>query len=177
MAFWEQNQKIVVDSSGHVVECSTCPCGGGVVDGTCPCTECDGGVGPDTIQVVISGVQNDTCGTCASGDGTYLLTCCTDVDCMWAWEGTTQMCSSGLNSRFAQLTYSTSGAMTFRLLDAPSFFLACDALIGSLEMVWQSSAIASLCNAWSGISLAPLSVIPTSRCDNSTATCTVTAID
>lgn len=143
---------------------AACPC--------CPtgsaCTFCDdsGDIGPNTVQVVISGMTNLICtgSNCANLDATYVLTFLTDtgVHCRWTVNAPGTICTRSWTVN----VYVSATELKGQIVDGFSL----------VPIEWQSSAAGfKNCLAWSSFNL-PWATNANTQCSGASATFTVTAL-
>ena len=72
-----------------------------------PCTTCQEGTAPASLQIVIAGITNTFCFACGNLNGTFVLTQRTTGICLWSYTLSPSVCS-GLQFLGAEI-YQSSG--------------------------------------------------------------------
>jgi hypothetical protein len=131
----------------------------------CPCCRgciwCTSGTQPSQLQVVVSGISNNSCLDCASVDGTYVLDSA-------APSGTT--CVWGLDISGA-CSYIGVGALVSSATNLTVFIFRSGALT---SLSWRVSPPPD-CATWSSLSL-PVNANDGTTCTATGSTCLVTSL-
>ena len=144
------------------------------VDSTCQkcfstCVRCDNDVAPSTLKVVVTGIANGTCGTCAGLDGTYYLPFreANAAYCIWRQDSISTECA--LNWRvFAYLDLVASDEL---IID---FDQTTDIILPANQARFRLDAVDHDCFQWTDLDIPFVS--DGTYCDWSGATCEVTAL-
>ena len=76
MSLWMQNNRLIY-GDGSLTWCDACPCETGTGTGTGSltvlCNLCYGGTASDEVVITIAGLSNNSCGSCASYNGSFVL--------------------------------------------------------------------------------------------------------
>jgi hypothetical protein len=138
---------------------ANCPCCGGAT-----CAHCDTGTMPNQVQIVVSGIANASCATCASLNGTFILTARAPIGGNCAWQLViSEVCGP---SGFTSITMQLGG--TGLNIDFGHAFLQ------NVRFSDGTSPEIDDCQSWSSFSVAKGTT--GTVCTNAAATCLLTTL-
>lgn len=141
------------------------------------CGFCTDSLAPHTFQVVIAGVTNSTCTSCASLNATYILTFNAGVSCQWRLIFSPAVCVTpvcGAFPGFNRISLTFIGGAPGTI----NYSVVLNSTGGADQLVWQSASPITYpvdCHAIAGISLPFLARVGTC-CSGVGSTATITAL-
>lgn len=150
--------------------CPDC-CGGGGHS----CANCNGGSGPSSVSVSVSGISNNTCSYCSSWNGTYVLSPgvfnCLYTTCVSL---SSPYCSGGLSGTatviYVDLVISSSN---IQVNFEPRRTCLSPFPFNSTRTVWNDSSFSGDCSPGASYTPTRTTGPSTNFCDYSSATMTV----
>jgi hypothetical protein len=150
----------ILQVGGALAAAEDCCCDEGCEG--CECTHCEDSCGPAEFQVVIGSMANDVCGSCATLNGTYTLTC--NGACSWRY-------SIPIGDRVCSID---ALLLTIETILTVTYIRVRFMIVGTMSHEWRQSITPPYdCAGASGVSISEFSAGP--NCFSG-GTCTVTAL-
>jgi hypothetical protein len=144
------------------------------------CSDCLNGDTPLEVDVVISGVTNNSCSNCTSLNSTFRLVQvpCLFAHCHWSYIADIAQCATSPDYYFDRITLAVNYAIgpNMHSIRVTAYYRNSNCDAGASAISWENTGSGRADCQFSSLSLAFLSNDATGFCTADSSSCTVTAI-